>query len=65
MVPEEPPIALQAGGGHMRMIIGYDDKEEKVVFSDSWGAGHEKKFMTYDNAFEATLGLFVITPTVK
>lgn len=62
--PEEPAIAQQTGGGHMRMIIGYDDKDGKVLFSDSWGAGHEKKRMTYSNAFAATRGLFAMLPTV-
>ena len=63
--PEEPAISPQASGGHMRMIIGYNDDEEKLVFSDSWGAGHEKKYMRLGDAFEATHGLFVMTPTTR
>ncbi|MES2922300.1 MAG: C39 family peptidase [Verrucomicrobiota bacterium] len=62
--PEEPSIAQQAGGGHMRMIIGYNDKTGHVLFSDSWGAGHELKRMTLSNAYSATHGLFVMLPTV-
>lgn len=65
MVPEEPAIAPQVGGGHMRMIIGYNDKDRKFIFTDSWGAGHEMKRMTYDNAYKSTLGLFVMKPTVR
>lgn len=63
--PEEPPIAEQASGGHMRMIIGYNDQTERLIFTDSWGAGHEMKRMTYENAFRATHGLFALFPTVK
>ena len=29
----------------MRMIIGYNDKTKAILFSDSWGAGHELKQM--------------------
>ena len=29
---------LIRAGGHMRLIIGYNDKEQKIIFSDSWGA---------------------------
>lgn len=63
--PEEPAIAQQAGGGHMRMIIGYNDKTGHILFSDSWGAGHELKRMTLDNAYKATHGLFAMSPTVR
>jgi len=60
---EEPSIAQQAGGGHMRMIIGYNDKTDRVIFSDSWGAGHEFKTMDADDCFQATHGLFLLKPT--
>jgi hypothetical protein len=63
--PEEPAIAMQAGGGHMRMIIGYNDKTGRLIFTDSWGAGHEMKRMKYDDAYSATSGLFAMFPTVK
>lgn len=62
--PEDPPISHQAGGGHMRMIIGYNDKTRHILFSDSWGAGHELKRMTAADAFNATQGLFAMSPTV-
>lgn len=63
--PEEPSIAQQTGGNHMRMIIGYNDKTGRVLFSDSWGAGHELKRMAMADAYSATLGLFVLSPTVR
>jgi Peptidase_C39 like family len=63
--PEEPSIAQQAGGSHMRMIIGYNDKTGHVLFSDSWGAGHELKRMKMGDAYNATHGLFAMSPTVR
>ncbi|MBL9152679.1 MAG: C39 family peptidase [Verrucomicrobiales bacterium] len=63
--PEIPPIAEQVSGGHMRMIIGYNDETGHLIFTDSWGAGHEMKRMTYDHAYQATHGLFAMFPTVK
>ncbi|MES2660025.1 MAG: C39 family peptidase [Verrucomicrobiota bacterium] len=64
-LPEEPSIAQQAGGSHMRMIIGYNDKTGDILFSDSWGAGHELKRMTLSNAYKSTHGLFAMFPTVR
>jgi hypothetical protein len=63
--PEEPPISKQQSGGHMRMIIGYNNSTRRVIFTDSWGAGHEMKRMAYDDAYHASNGLFTMTPTVK
>ncbi len=63
--PEEPPIAVQQGGGHMRMIIGYNMATRRIIFTDSWGAGHEMKRMAMDDAYHASHGLFTLTPTVK
>ncbi|MEM9281138.1 MAG: C39 family peptidase [Verrucomicrobiota bacterium] len=63
--PEEPSISMQTGGGHMRMIIGYNEQEGRVIFSDSWGAGHEFKTMAANDAYRATSGLFLLKPTVR
>lgn len=62
--PENPQLTPQAAGGHMRMIIGYNDETEEILFSDSWGAGHELKRMRMSHAYQATHGLFVLKPTV-
>lgn len=62
---EEPPLSEQTSGGHMRMIIGYNEKENKIVFSDSWGAGHEYKTINADDALKATQGLFSMKPIVR
>jgi hypothetical protein len=60
--PEEPANAAQAGGGHMRLIIGYNQARQQVIFTDSWGAGHELKRMSLTDAFSATLAMYVIEP---
>ena len=63
--PEEPAISPQAQGGHMRLIIGYNEDEKKLIFTDSWGAGHEMKKMRLEHAYCATTGLYTVTPTVN
>ncbi len=62
--PEKPNLNPQTAGGHMRMIIGYNDKTEEIIFSDSWGAGHELKRIKMSHAYAASHGLFVLKPTV-
>ena len=46
----------------MRLIIGYNTKTNELLFSDSWGAGHEKKRMPLDDAWSITTGLVTIEP---
>lgn len=60
MVPE--PGIPQNAGGHMRLIIGYNTKTNELYFSDSWGAGHERKKMAIDDAWTITTGLATIEP---
>ncbi len=59
--PADPGLPQQ-GGGHMRLIIGYNEKNQEVIFTDSWGAGHEKKLMTARAADACTDALFVMEP---
>jgi hypothetical protein len=59
-VIEEPEIP-QALGGHMRIIFGYDPKEEEILYTDSWGKGHEEKRMSLEDAFVITTSLFAIS----
>ena len=61
--PEQPELSEQTSGGHMRLIIGYNDRTEELLFSDSWGAGHERKRMKCRDAYQATKGLFALEPT--
>ena len=57
----EPGIP-QSAGGHMRLIIGYNTKKEEILFSDSWGAGHELKHMPAADAWTMTTGAMIIEP---
>lgn len=52
----------QSFGGHMRLIIGYNDKTKEVYYSDSWGAKHEFKKMDYGDAWVMTKGIFAFIP---
>ena len=53
---------LQTGGGHMRLIIGYNDKDDTIVYTDTWGAGHEFKTMPLEDAWVMTMRLISIHP---
>lgn len=53
----------QSFGGHMRLIIGYDEAKKEIIYSDSWGEGHEKKRMRADEAFCMTIALYAMLPT--
>ncbi|MCH7226959.1 hypothetical protein [Haloferula sp. A504] len=59
----EPGIPQQ-GGGHMRLIIGYNTKTGEVLYTDSWGAGHELKRMKMTDAFAVTIQLITIQPAL-
>lgn len=63
--PEEPDLKPQTVGGHMRIIIGYNEKTEKIIFTDSWGGGHEFKTIKMSDAYHASQGLFALKPTVR
>ncbi len=60
LIPE--PNIPQNAGGHMRLIIGYNAASEEVLFSDSWGAGHELKRMSMADAWAITRGAKCIEP---
>jgi hypothetical protein len=64
---EDPPLpgSGQTRGGHMRMIIGYKLEKNQVMqilFTDSWGAGHELKRMRAYDAYDVTIGLYSMAP---
>lgn len=52
----------QGIGGHMRLIIGYNEKSHEILYSDSWGIGHELKRMPLVDAWSMTTGLASIEP---
>ena len=60
-VPETPALP-QGGGGHMRLIIGYNPATGEVLYSDSWGQGHELKRMKWEEAWTITGGLYLVEP---
>lgn len=62
--PEIPPLPGdgQVSGGHMRMVIGYNLAKNQVLFTDSWGAGHELKRMAMLDAYDVTMGLYSMAP---
>lgn len=55
-----PPATMS--GGHMRLIIGYDGDKNLIYYTDSWGPGHEMKSMPIDQAYTATMAMFIIAP---
>ena len=61
LVPEKPELP-QAAGGHLRIIFGYNKVTQEVVYTDSWGMGHERKTMSFADAWTITTGLFSLDP---
>lgn len=55
----------QSGGGHMRLIIGYNETTNEILFSDSWGPGHELKRMNADEAWTITSGIYGMEPKAR
>lgn len=45
---------------HMRMIIGYNEKEKTIFYSDSWGEEHAKNKMKMKEAYLITTGIYVL-----
>jgi hypothetical protein len=52
----------QRTGGHMRIIVGYNRTTNEILYSDSWGQGHEEKRMPIDDAWTITNGLSSLQP---
>ncbi|MEX2607395.1 MAG: hypothetical protein WD708_08625 [Kiritimatiellia bacterium] len=59
MFEESTPTGV---GGHLRLIIGYNWKKNQIIYSDSWGQGHGKKYLPLDQAFTITQSLFSLEP---
>lgn len=60
--PEVPPINPPGTYGHMRLIIGFNEKTGDLIYSDTWGAGHELKRIPLEDAWTVTMGLHVLKP---
>lgn len=50
----------QGRGGHMRLIIGYNKAEKTIIYTDSWGSGHERKSMPAAEAMSMTSSRYVL-----
>ena len=49
-------------GGHMRLVVGYDEAAGLIYYSDTWGPGHECKPMSLSDAYAITQARFVLMP---
>lgn len=47
---------------HIRLIIGYNENEGKILYSDSWGSRHERKEMSVVEALLMTKKVFAVHP---
>jgi len=61
-VMPESKRTSQTVGGHMRLITGYNTKTGDLIYSDSWGLGHESKRMPLVDAWCITKGLASVEP---
>jgi len=46
--------------GHLRLIIGYNESTEEILYSDSWGLWAKFRRMTYKKAKRISVGLYVL-----
>ena len=56
------PGLPQTSGGHIRLIIGYNQARKEILYTDTWGAGHELKRMPEEWAFAITHSAFYLKP---
>jgi hypothetical protein len=61
IVPEQKAPDVIAG--HMRLIIGYNSQTNEILYTDSWGPGHELKRMSADDAWTMTIAMDTIEPS--
>ena len=47
---------------HLRLINGYNEKAGSIIYTDSWGYGHEQKYMKVERAWGITMKLYTIKP---
>jgi hypothetical protein len=62
LYPEDPPLGENGAFGHVRLILGYNEKNGEVLYSDSWGPRHALKRLPLDQAWAMTKGLIVLKP---
>ena len=49
-------------GGHMRLIIGYNREKGEIIYTDTWGKGHEFKRISTRTAMMATTAMWELRP---
>ena len=54
--------ASEVSGGHTRLIIGYNEEKNEIIYTDTWGSGHEHKYMPDDWAWTITQNVFYLNP---
>lgn len=54
----------QSFGGHMRLIIGYNEEKGTIIYTDTWGIRHAKKSMPTREACAITHRLWVLRPSI-
>ncbi|MEI6219123.1 MAG: hypothetical protein WCP86_09500 [bacterium] len=59
---KEVPELPQSAGGHMRVVYGYNKVTKELLYTDSWGMGHERKTMSFEDGWTITTGLFSLDP---
>lgn len=45
---------------HVRLLIGFNPEDDTIVYSDSWGPGHEFKTMRWGEFINSTIDLFLL-----
>jgi len=61
MIPEGSE-ATPPPHGHMRLIIGYNEKTDEILYSDSWGIRHALKRMPTADAWVITTTMSSVEP---
>ena len=64
IMPEDK-LSPQSKGGHMRLIIGYNEKNQEILYTDSWGMGHELKSMPIQYAWTITTRVLYMIPRAR
>lgn len=50
----------EPGGGHIRLIIGYNQEKKQVIYSDSWGEWAARRVMTSHEAYAVTSSTYIV-----